>query len=104
MNGWAGGISAQDARFSCEKLAGLAVVRAVYFITDLAKRRFDRCRRIEFDDSSVIHERDSVAVFGFVQVSRGDKHGHTFGNKPPKNCPEIAPRDRVHPVGWLVEK
>jgi len=47
-----------------------------------------------------VHQRQPVAVFGFVEVVRGDEHGHALRRQPIDQLPELAARYGIHaPVG-----
>ncbi len=64
----------------------------------------DPTGRIQGQESPLVHEADSVAPLGLVQVGRGDHDRHPLLQHLVEDPPEVPPRDRVHAVGGLVQQ
>ena len=76
--------------------------------------RFNRCAvaqrllqfsgRAERDHASAVHQRDAMAVFGFVHVVGGDENSVAGCGKLVDQVPETAPGDGIDAAGGLVQK
>ena len=60
--------------------------------------------RAERDHAAAVHQRDAMAVFGFVHVMRGDEDGVAGRGKLVDQLPEVAARDGIDAAGRLVQK
>ena len=69
-----------------------------------AERRLQFRRRTERDHPAAVHQRDAMAVLGFVHVVRGDEDGVAGLGKLVNQLPETAARDRIDAAGGLVQK
>ena len=56
------------------------------------------------DDAAVAHERDGRAIFGLVEVMRGDEDGRSGRGQVVDDVPKHAPRGRIDAGRRLVEK
>ena len=69
-----------------------------------AARAADFGRRALGQHAAGIHDRDAVAVFGFLHEMRGDDHGHALLGQRGDPPPEFAAGQRIGAAGRLVEK
>src|SRR6185437_1459680 len=56
------------------------------------------------DHLSRIHQRDPMAVFGFVHVVGGDEYSVALGGELINQIPERSPGDWIHATGRLVQE
>ena len=61
----------------------------------LDRAQLELGRRSQRDQFAAIHQRQTVAVFGFVHVVRGDEDSDAVGAHPLNQFPEQAARERV---------
>ena len=61
-------------------------------------------RGAERDHLAAVHQRDAVAVFGFIHVMRADENSMAGFGKVVDEAPKSAARDRVDTGSGLVEK
>ena len=52
-------------------------------------------RRAQRDQFAAVHQRQAIAVFGFVHVVRGDEDGDAVAAHPLNQFPEQAARERI---------
>ena len=58
--------------------------------------------RADFADLSKVHEGDTIAAFGFIEIRSGDKDGEAVGGEMGERVPKFAAGDRVDAGGGFV--
>src|SRR4029078_12099224 len=61
-------------------------------------------RRAKSCDATVDHDRDSIAVLGFVHIVSRDENRSTTRGRGVDHFPELPARNGIDSAGWLVEK
>src|SRR5258706_4115536 len=70
----------------------------------VAQGRFQLGGRSESDGLAAIHQRDAMAILGFVDVMRGDEDGAAGGGELIDQIPKTAARDGVDAASGFVEE
>ncbi len=64
----------------------------------------ERGRRADLLKRARVHQRDTVAALGLVEVRRRDQDGQAVGRQVRQRVPELSPRHRVHAGRRLVKQ
>src|SRR5579885_2206015 len=88
----------EDARSPLRRGCG----EADLILTDHA---FERRRSVDGDDTPMIDDGDAITIFGFFHIVGGHKDREPgFLTQAQDMLPDTAPRLRVKPDGWLIQK
>src|SRR5574337_164013 len=70
----------------------------------LAQLSLQRGGRIAEEEFAFIEQRHAVAALCFIQVGSRREDRDALGYQLIEDAPEIPPRNRIHPSGWLIEQ
>ena len=70
----------------------------------IAEFCFQSIRLIAEQQTSLMHERDAMAALGLIEIRSRGKDGHSLFKQRVEYLPEIAARNRVYAIGWLIEQ
>src|SRR5581483_1858420 len=95
---------AQNTGLSFEQRPSVFRMRKVHAVTGLFEAFFKGGGSIAADHASAVHHAHAVGALGFIHVGRRYQNRETFTDQLIENRPEIAPGNRIHAIGRLVQK
>ena len=61
-------------------------------------------RRARLVNATFMHQRHAGATLGFIQIRRRDYDRHPLAREIRQSIPELAPRNRIHTGGGLIQQ
>jgi hypothetical protein len=87
-----------------EQVASRAGLGGADFEDRAPHQPLDLVGRTEGQQPAAVDQGHAVAALRLVEIRRGDEDRHPLAQQLVEDPPEVAPRDRVHAVGRLVEE
>src|SRR5579871_118885 len=104
MQSRAEGFHAEYAFGALQQFTRFALAAGLDFVTALFHGVAQRVRRIAADQPAAVHEADAVAALSLIEIGGGHEYRDAVADNLVEDGPEIAPRNRVHTIGRLIEE